>query len=509
MRKAAFASGVFLVACGSCNKASLGPLEETPPAALPASGVLIDFPSEGAKVTGRWVAVTGWFDPAKVDFVAVTGAPLPEFYNPAGHVGLPTVPVKSRANGRFIAPRVPVVEGANSLWVIPFKDGQADEPIALAVEASDVDRVPATVVADPAFPAPGQSVTLRASNGVEAAEWQWDLDGDGTFDVQSSAPARTYDTAGQYLAVARTKAGEGWVYGVVPLTVAAASEQEAETAAVTAPSMLRLVRGGGGTAWVLALDGDAVKVFDPSLAPVRTLGGLKDPGGVDGTPDGYVTVADTGNDRLVRFDPAGAVDDVFSGDAGTFTIQAPRSVLMAVKHSPLQRASLVFVNGDGTVYECHTPADGAALPWSCSGGEWERASALKPKLIDVSELESPVEGPIGVTLQAEDGRWLRSDLAVAFVPLPAAAGVERWVPGGDATETYDLGLGGDAVLRERYGPREVRRTTLPFAVTAAAVDVSSRSERDPSFNFGPVHVYVAGQGVLQRRKLGGLNRGLR
>src|ERR1700752_5513688 len=104
MRKAVLALGVFVVACGSCNRPALGPLEETPPASLPANGVLIDFPAGGAKVSGRWVAVTGWFDPAKVDFVAVTGAPLPEFYNPGGHVGLVTVPVKSTAKGRFIAP---------------------------------------------------------------------------------------------------------------------------------------------------------------------------------------------------------------------------------------------------------------------------------------------------------------------------------------------------------------------------------------------------------------------
>src|SRR4051812_35328883 len=98
-----FVAAALGCACSCPSK--LGPLNEAPPADVASKGVVIDQPAEDGAATGAWITVSGWFDPAIIRGVLVVGAPSPDFYLPTGHVGVPTVPVSTRADGRFFAPR--------------------------------------------------------------------------------------------------------------------------------------------------------------------------------------------------------------------------------------------------------------------------------------------------------------------------------------------------------------------------------------------------------------------
>ena len=56
--------------CG-CPKKVPG---ETPPSNLADEGLVLDKLDDGARVEGRWISVSGWFDPAEVAMVAEVAA---------------------------------------------------------------------------------------------------------------------------------------------------------------------------------------------------------------------------------------------------------------------------------------------------------------------------------------------------------------------------------------------------------------------------------------------------
>lgn len=92
---------------------------------------------------------------------------------------------------------------------------------------------------------------------------------------------------------------------------------------------------------------------------------------------------------------------------------------------------------------------------------------------------------------------------VVDYPAAGAALTGQWtaVSGRlDPTQVQFLAISGaprDGFYAPTGGTKRLQK--LPFAVTAAAVDVRPSIEGTRGGDYGPVHVYVAGKGVLQRR----------
>ncbi|MDP1825132.1 MAG: PKD domain-containing protein [Archangium sp.] len=322
MKLPSFLTLLMLTGCGACKST---PPAETAPKDLAEKGVVLDGPEDGATVRGRWISVSGWFDPAEIAFVSVVGAPVEEFYEPTGHVGVPSVTVTFRKDGRFFAPRVPVAEGSNRITVIALsRQMRPLGPIHRTVTATDVTSVPATVVAEPQQGKPGVPVRLRASIGTATErKWQWDFDGDGTFDEESAEASHAWPNPGRYQVVARTQVEGAWVYGTTRFAVTADAAVLHSTREVQNPTLLRVFPFDPPERprFVAAIDGQAVKIFDADLKLLRTLQGLTRPVDVHIDGEGRATVLDPGANALVRFDVSGALDASF-GASGKLTVPA-------------------------------------------------------------------------------------------------------------------------------------------------------------------------------------------
>lgn len=343
---------------------SNGPLQDMPPPGLAMQGLMIEGPEQGAVVRGAWVAVTGWVDPAQIQDVLVVGAPIPEFYLPTGHVGVPTVAVTVRADGRFVAPRVPLEDGTNTLQIIAVVRGGATlQPVVRTVTAVDTAAIPATLVADPAQPEPGQPVTFRAATGESAnLNWQWDVDGDGVYDQEGARATHTFSAAGHVDVTARTKVNGQWLCAATRVHVVRLPNVIASNTSITAPTRVFVIpmfaappfatdADGAldleitATRFVAVVDGNAVKVFDAGLNPLFSLTGLNRPAYVAGDNQGRLYVADTGNNRVARFLATGALDVAFAAQ-GAFTgsTEAPVNAPVAVLPGA-DRADVVLSNG--------------------------------------------------------------------------------------------------------------------------------------------------------------------
>lgn len=302
----------LVTGCGGCKST---PPAEVAPKDLAEKGLVLDGPEEGAAVRGRWISVSGWFDPAEVAFVSVVGASVDGYYEPTGHVGIPSVTVTSRKDGRFFAPRVPVAEGSNRITVVALsRQMRPLTPIHRNVTATEVTSVPATVVAEPQQGKPGVAVRLRASTGTAAPrKWQWDFDGDGTFDEESEEASHAWPTPGRYLVVARTQVDGAWVYGTTRFAVTAEAAVLHATREVQNPTRLRTFPFDPPQRprFVAAVDGQTVKIFDADLTLLRTLQGLTDAIDVAIDSRGRATVLDRGANALVRYDASGAFDPTY------------------------------------------------------------------------------------------------------------------------------------------------------------------------------------------------------
>ncbi len=357
-------STLAFAGCSKCGGSS-GPVMETPPADLAAKGLILDQPADGP-ASGKWVTVSGWFDPAAVASVAVVGAPVDAFYGSTGHVGVPSVPVLVRPDGRFYAPRVPLADGTTTIVVVPFgKGGSTYEPVKRTLIVTDAAEVPATIVIDPAQPEPGQSARLRAATAQSTGlSWQWDFDGDGHFDAEAASASHSWDT-GRYAVTARTRINDRWVSAFTTLTVGALPAVTASATAVGAVARLfvipkyaeppfTLIDGElpaevKATRYVVTIAGDEVKVFDSKLAPLFSLPGLLAPSMVVGDDKGRLYVADTGHDRVARFLPSGTLDLDFA-ERGSFT-----GIADAVMKKPIALAvgpasAQIFLEGGAKVF---------------------------------------------------------------------------------------------------------------------------------------------------------------
>ncbi len=209
--------------------------------------------------------------------------------------------------------------------VIPLTTDGPGMAVRLHVTAAQTGVAPATLVATPSFARPGEPVALEAKSVKPAASWQWDYDGDGTFDEEAAGSVYHAYDEGRYAVIARTRIDGRWVYAVAPLAefgdppITHSTNQVGEPRAITMVSA-RLATADDelvGTRHVLVADGDRVEVFDAKLALLRTLTGLSHPAGAAEDAAGRFYVADTGANRVVRFLPDGTVDATFA-DARSF-----------------------------------------------------------------------------------------------------------------------------------------------------------------------------------------------
>lgn len=500
----------------SCNKSSA--LTEKAPEDLPAVGLVIDQPAEGAALTGAWTTVAGWASPDWVKAVFVTGAPADGFYLPAGHVGVPTVPVTFRSDGRFFAARVPLTDGEVKLTLVPVgKGGSFYQSVTRTVTASGTSVTPATLVVDPAQPEPGQKATLRATTGDDlSTPFQWDFDGDGTFDAEGPSVTHTWATAGRYEVVARTKVKDAWVSAFARVVVDSAPKVLASVP-VDNPSRLffltidhyakvalgdddyaraderpsygnerpTVALADGGTVprdLLAVVDGDTVRVFGPDLSPRFTLSGLSAPSGVARDETGGLLVADTGNDRLVRFTATGALDPSF----------APSAEYRGTAELPMRRpVSLTFGGGSvllesGAILRCGTNSSGA---FSCSKG-WDFKDALvrlELPRIDRFIMSARADAEDEPDLFLASGQVVGRDVSGSGLE-----GVERSGMVADAVRSPDSVQSSYAYVDDR-GRLYLRRWpwtdgpyTFPYRATAVATD-----------RLG--HIYVAGPGVVELR----------
>lgn len=489
-----------LAAGCTCNKSSS--LNEKPPAELPTQGLVIDQPAEGATLTGAWTTVSGWADPAWVQAVMVMGAPVDGYYLPTGHVGVPTVSVTFRKDGRFFAPRVPLQDGEVKLVLIPFgKGGSTYEAVTRTVTASDTATVPATLVVEPAQPEPGQSAKLRATTGSDlSTSFQWDFDGDGTFEAEGASVTHTWEAPGRYLVIARTRVKDAWVSAVSNVTVDRAPKVLA-SAPVQNPTRVRFLQTGfdsdevsatlpdGGTyerRLVAVIDGDAIRVFSPSLEPRFTLTGLSGPRDVARDDEGGFLVADTGHDRLVRFTGSGALDTSF-GTNGEYrgTPEAPLRQPMALTFGARE-----VLLGDGTGRRCYPQDD----VFTCD----EAAALNQPSFVEslrrlgasrvdgfVVSARAYVHSYVEDCLLLSDGRLLKNSSTSEEV-MPSKGRVVDAVLG--PRHIYD-----DYAAVDEQGRVHLFQTashvavwTLAFPVKAVATDERGR-------------LYVAGPGTVELR----------
>ncbi len=560
------------------------PPREVPPANLGPDGIIVEQPHAGDPCTGQWLSVTGWIDPSRWATVLILGAPVPDFYAaPGGHMPVPTVPVISRADGRFVAPRVPLTDGTTTVYVAPLPRGGGrptpDSVTSIALECSGTTPVPATITASPAFGPPPLTVTFTAS-GFGPGTVQWDFDGDGVMDLQEDASAAatyTYKVPGRYRVFARQQNAGMWIYGAAVVSVSPSTTVLAD-AVVTSPAALSVVLDEDGwnaaqiadqidqsapepldddvrfVRYVLATDGDQVKVFDGNLSPLQTLTGFSGPKGVAGDWLGRIYVADTGNNIVKRFLADGTVDVTF-GNGGSIGGPAgspfSRPTALATHKGLVQSSSagddfdvilLVLDQGNDRLVVCARDSDTAwgCQPFtslSCRGctdtDTFVGLSTLAPEWNHESADESGTGTLLGMVAATPAAVYRRSlvggisgelDLvARPRQPLSSICALGELPPEGAA---YLIGADASGTLHEWVagaspGP-ELRQLSLEFPVSAVAcdpygtsvqrrvVEAAAAADGGSPLGFspmqtGPLVVYVAGAGHLQRRAVPSLS----
>lgn len=488
------AAALCLASC-SCNDKGNGPLNETPPGDLAAKGIVIDAPAEGATVTGAWTSVSGWVSRDWVSMLAISGAPVDGFYLPTGHVGVPAVPFSLRADGRFFAPRVPLQDGEVKLVILPFGKGGTYDVVTRTVTAINTKATPATLIVAPAQPEPGQVATLRAATAESAsAPFQWDFEGDGTFDAEGTSVTHAWPSSGRFNVIARTKVNGQWVSAFAELTVGKLPEATA-TAAVGSvtgvfvlpryldPDVDALEDADGKplleTRYVAVTEPDQVRVFDAELNPRFVLAGLTRPSGVATDRAGNLYVADTGADRVVRFTSSGALDPTF-GVGGEYrgTTDAPMKAPSAIAYAGIE------VLTDGRVLlRCH-----AAPDYACErdADEYEQAELAALSMTTLTRFAARPEPIIGSqrpaffigggeVLTRELGSFQKTGIRAIDV-APARSEVK-----GAFVVVDEAGA-----LRFYRGLARQSTWALPFAVKAVGVAPNGR-------------IYVAGDGHLELR----------
>lgn len=462
-------------------------------------GVRIDFPRPGARLEGRWTAVTGWLDRSKYQYAAVFGAVqdegLIDFYAPGGHVGLPMAPLFLDADGGFVAPMVPIAEGPTQIAAVPMDTRGYVNPVTVEVSGSRTSVKPVTVTASPDWGEVPLTVKLSALAAGKASQWEWSMKPPGGFEAGAPEREHTFTEPGPHWVYARALVDGRWHYGMAALQLTSAPRVGRETRAVKKPSRLYVVptpfdpqtRQDQTVQWVLAIDGDVVRVFDARLKPRFTLTGLKAPQGLSVAASRWIYVADTGNDRVLRFDARGKLDAKF-GVKGALTGVGETKftgVREVFQERGDERLTLKLLLGDGKLYHCSVErCEASTIRYS--------EPALTASRIEVPPGDD--FGDYGAAVKTPSG-WVTRD-GHPLSQLPSL-----WCGGpGLVRGDYLVGLDAEGRLVELVNRHERRKQKAPFAVTAVAVDhYAGRSERKPDQWYGPIHLFLAGEGILQER----------
>ncbi len=512
LRLLSCALALTLAGC-KCGERTLGPLNEVAPADLGPDGLMVDQPLAGAEVHGAWVAVTGWFDPKKVQLVTVTGAASLDFYLPTGHQGLASVAVHQRADGRFIAPRVPVAEGATRLTVLGLSEGVVTAAVELSVTGSQVNEIPATLIADPPSAEGATDISLKAYATRSVDTWQWDFEGDTTFDAESPTATHAY-SEGLFQVIARTQVDGRWVYATAPLRIQPASAVT-HTASVLSPRAISVVPALATqitavdelarTRAVMVADGDVVKVFNAKLEPLTTLTGLSKPTGMAGDDQGRFYVADTGNNRVVRFSAAGQLEATIDGPAdGGF--HAPTSLGLGFVGVTGGVDPVLFVLDDGGgVSACRVNAASLCLRLPSDPLD---AFVIAPGWL-AGETCDGLDAPNH--LWGRRGQTLVHASTGGVATLPPVNGLRGFTGTFDEVVPYWAAIDGKGQLLEwAVSQTNTRRSQLAADANVLAIDegatafLHARDFLGDNTAVGPVVLYVAGPGKVERRVTGAL-----
>ena len=529
------------------------PTSDTPPASFGASGLIIDQPADGSQVSGKWCSVSGWYDPTRIALVRVIGGESsPELYQvQEGHMGLPSVPVLMLPNGRFIAPRVPLDEGTTQVVVYTLPESSTTTTV-LHLTATGTSEAPATLVVSPASVGVGQPATIAARAPGGTGNWQLDTDGDGTFDqtvADSASIAVTWSTAGTRHVLARRQVGGVWLYATALVQVTPAPNKVAE-AQVTTPTALAVVEdarawlvlavsttplsqglqqaasaGQGFTKFVLAADGNAVKVYDGNLTLQRTLSGATQPAGVAGDGDGRVYVSDSGGNRILRFAADGTLDTSF-GNQGALTsvlgtpLANPGALSLQERLDSTGNAVgyelVVLDRGNQRLLDCEgSPIDGTPTCTAMTsvgtaplnGGIGSGALAIGTRMEGRGDFGDPTTGALQLPGALAEGSKVMqfgplATTTTRSVPSPLQALATGNVRG--VALPYVVGADAQGNLVEWMGSVMPTRTrSLGFPVTQvafASLDTALANSGSPlsSSSSGSLVVYAAGAGHLQK-----------
>ncbi|MFT3836004.1 MAG: hypothetical protein QM723_03275 [Myxococcaceae bacterium] len=251
--------------------------------------------------------------------------------------------------------------------------------------------------------------------------------------------------------------------------------------------------------WVLVIDGDQVRVFDGTLKPAFVLKGFKGPQDVAGDATGRIWVADTGHDRVMRFTSDGKPDPAFGKGGAVSTIgetklKGPQGLVLPRFEEEGPR----YLLGDGLLYRCG--AD------SCSVDSLSLEANRRPKVNAFSvPMESEVDYDSAAMLTA-DGWQTIGEMG----PIRTVSKAKVFAACGYTSYPYFVAAQGNELI-EYWNDREARRLKVPFAPTAIAGNPRGtlsepRDAHGATGGYGPIHLYVAGKGVLQERVVDRLDR---
>jgi len=445
--------------------------------------MVIEQPLDGETIQGQWVSVSGWVEPNAVKAVLVVGAPIEGLYLPTGHVGVPTVEVTLAADGRFIAPRVPLQEGATELTLLPLgASGAVFTPVKLNVFGAQTSLIPATLVAAPPQTEPGKPVVLRASTGTkDRVNWQWDFEGDGVFEEEGTSAKHAYPVAGNFAPLARTRVNGRWVYARGKVQVGNEPAVLLATTEVDDPHQLVAILTDRRAAtqtlkYVLAIDKTAVRVFGPDLKSIAVISGLDRPGGAWVDPQGRFLVLEAGRQRIGRYLANGTLDPAFA-TAGYFTGTADRPLANATSLGCHQ----VLMGGKQVGYR---PKDDAWAEVEAFEEDWKLSDALKAeaKVVVTAEVCPLYSGPMYLV----NGQVARRNIVNAIENLASPKSAIA-VSGGLASyaDDYVVVDAAGAVIFYRDGS-ESSTWKLGYPVHAVAINPEGQT-------------YVAGPGHLELR----------
>lgn len=231
---------------------------------------------------------------------------------------------------------------------------------------------------------------------------------------------------------------------------------------------------------VAVVDGDVVRLFDPDLTPRGVLTGLAQPSGVARDAHGGFVVADTGNDRLLRFDRDGSIDQRF-GSAGEYrgSAQLPLRRPVSIGFDARQ----VLLEG-GQLIRC-----GARSAFACEpGADFSTAlSALGLGPLERFVVNARADEDTEQDLFLASGHLVERDVSLSGLDeLRARVPVVDAVRSPDRVQSSYAWVDQQGRLVLRRWPWTEGPWAFPYRATAVATDRIGR-------------LYVAGPGVVELR----------